>query len=144
MSAPRVFVDTNVVVYAYDATAGARHETARAVLLDLWRSGAGLVSTQVLQELYVTLTRKIPRPVEPALAREIVEDMATWDVVVNDAGTILQAIEIAAREKLSFWDALVVAAAARGGAGLLLSDDLSDGRTIEGVTVRDPFRAAPG
>lgn len=144
MSAPRIFVDTNVVVYAYDATAGARHEAARAVLLDLWRSGAGLVSTQVLQELYVTLTRKIPRPVEPALAREIVEDMATWDVVVNDAGTILQAIDIAAREKLSFWDALVVAAAARGGAGLLLSEDLSDGRIIEGVTVRDPFRTAPG
>lgn len=144
MSEHRSFLDTNVIVYAYDVTAGKKHDTAKAVLLDLWRSSGGLVSTQILQELYVTLTRKIPRPLRPALAREVVEDMAAWDVVVNDGESILEAIDLGAREKLSFWDALVVIAAARGGADVLLSEDLQDGRILAGVRVRNPFRATEG
>jgi predicted nucleic acid-binding protein len=140
MTENRTFIDTNIIVYAYDVTAGEKHETAKKLLMGMWRSGLGLVSTQVLQELYVTLTRKIPRPVKPAQAAEIVQDMLTWDVVVNDGATILEAAALEAKEKLSFWDALIVVAAARGGAQTLLSEDLSDGRAIAGVRIVNPFQ----
>jgi len=140
MDENKSFVDTNVIVYAYDMTAGEKHSIAKKALLSLWRSGRGLVSTQILQELYVTLTRKIPRPLKTAQTREIIEDMLTWDVVVNDGESILQAISLESRENLSFWDALVVAAAARGGARILLSEDLPAGRTIAGVRIVNPFR----
>jgi predicted nucleic acid-binding protein len=139
MDENKSFVDTNVIVYAYDLTAGEKHSRAKKAVLDLWRSGRGLISTQILQELHVTLTRKIPHPLKIAPAKEIIEDMLTWDVVVNDGESILQAISLESQEKLSFWDALVVAAAARGGAGILLSEDLPAGRTIAGVRIVNPF-----
>jgi predicted nucleic acid-binding protein len=139
MSGPKVFVDTNIIVYAYDTTAGEKHHKARQIMQDLWRSGDGLISTQILQDLYVTLTRKIPRPLKPAQAGEIVEDMLTWDVVVNDGQSVLMAVDLECREKLSFWDALVVAAAVRGGAAVILSEDLTSGRTLAGVKIENPF-----
>ena len=143
MSEPKTFIDTNILVYAYDATAGEKRQAARAVVAGLWRTGNGLISTQVLQEFYVTVTRKVPRPLEAALAREIVADMLTWDVVVNDGESILLAFEIERRERLSFWDALIVAAAVRGGAEGLLSEDIPHGRTLAGVRVIDPFLPSP-
>jgi predicted nucleic acid-binding protein len=138
MNDPKAFVDTNVIVYAYDTTAGEKHRAAKKVLIDLWRSGRGLVSTQILQELYVTLTRRLPYPLKPIQAAEIIEDMLTWDVVVNDGDSILQAIALENREGLSFWDSLVVIAAVRGGAGILLSEDFQAGRDIDGVRVLNP------
>ena len=139
MNENKTFVDTNIMVYAYDSTAGEKHLKAKKIIMDLWRSGGGLVSTQILQELYVTLTRKIPRPLKSAQASEIIEDMLTWDIVVNDGESILQAISLETREKVSFWDALVVVAAMRGGAEILLSEDLPAGRTLAGVRVLNPF-----
>ncbi len=139
MDENRTFVDTNIIVYAYDSTAGERHSVAKKAVGALWQSGRGLISTQILQELYVTLTRKIPLPLKTAQAKEIIEDMLTWDLVVNDGESILQAIALEAKEKLSFWDALVVVAAARGGSGILLSEDLPAGRTIAGVRIINPF-----
>jgi len=139
MNAGKTFVDTNIIVYAYDITAGEKHSAAKRLLSGLWRSGRGLVSTQVLQEIYVTVTAKIPRPLEPRPAAELIEDMLTWDVVVNDGDTILRAISLVCREKIQFWDALIVAAAARGGAERLVSEDLSSGRTIAGVRIVNPF-----
>jgi len=143
MDENKSFVDTNIIVYAYDITAGEKHHLAKAVIMDLWRSGRGIVSTQILQELYVTLTRKIPHPLQTAQAKEIIEDTLTWDVVVNDGESILQAIALEVQEKLSFWDALVVAAAARGGAEILLSEDLPAGRTIAGVRIVNPLLYSP-
>src|SRR5712692_1868358 len=75
------FCDTNVIVYAYDTSAGAKHGLARQLLERLWREGVGAVSVQVLQELFVTLTRKIARPLDTPVARGIVADLATWHVV---------------------------------------------------------------
>jgi predicted nucleic acid-binding protein len=143
MAGPKTFVDTNVLVYAYDSAAGDKRQAAKSVLAELWRTGDGLVSTQVLQELYVTLTRKVPRPLDASLAREIVADMLAWDVVVNDGDSLLRAFDIERRERLSFWDALIVAAAERGGAVALLSEDLPHGRILAGVRVRNPFLPAP-
>ena len=142
MNAGKTFVDTNIVVYAYDVTAGEKHSAAQRLLSELWRSGRGLVSTQVLQELYVTATAKIPRPLGPRPAAELIEDMLTWDVVVNDGESILRAISLGRREKMQFWDALIVAAAERGGAERLVSEDLSSGRTIAGVRIVNPFEPA--
>jgi predicted nucleic acid-binding protein len=112
MAENKSFVDTNIIVYAYDITAGEKHTTAKKVIMNLWRSGRGLVSTQIIQELYVTLTRKIPRPLKTAQANEIIEDTLTWDLVVNDGESTLQAIALETQEKLSFWDALVIVGAA--------------------------------
>jgi predicted nucleic acid-binding protein len=139
MDESRSFVDTNVIVYAYDLAAGEKHLIAKKIMMDLWRSGRGLVSTQILQELYVTLTRKIRALLKTVPAKEIIEDMLTWDVIVNDGESILQAIALEFKEKLSFWDALVVTAAARGGSNILLSEDLPAGRTIAGVRIVNPF-----
>jgi predicted nucleic acid-binding protein len=143
MSGPKTFVDTNILVYAYDATAGEKRQAARAAVAELWRTGRGLISTQVLQEFYVTVTRKVPRPLKASLAGEIVADLLTWDVAVNDGESILRAFEIERRERISFWDALIVAAAVRGGADVLLSEDLPHGRALAGVLVRNPFLTGP-
>jgi len=139
MKEDRIFLDTNILVYAYDSSAGRKHEIAKDLAIGLWHSGGGLLSTQVLQEFFVTVTKKIKAPMNAGLAREIVEDMLTWDVVVNDGDSILQAIDLWTREKFSFWDALIIAAAIRAEAQILLSEDLPHGRSIGSVTIRDPF-----
>jgi predicted nucleic acid-binding protein len=139
MSGERVFLDTNVIVYAYDRDAGRKHEIAKALLIDLWNAQGGVLSTQVLQEFYVTVTKKVASPLPPESAREIVEDYLTWEVVTNDGEAVLEAIDIQVSEKISFWDALVVAAARKGGADILLSEDLADGRKFGDVSVRNPF-----
>lgn len=139
MSDERVFLDTNIIVYAYDKDAGKKHEVARELLFGLWNSEGGILSSQILQEFCVTVTRKIELPLPVETTREIVEDFLSWDVVANDGDTILQAIKIQIKEKISFWDALVVAAAQKGGADILLTEDLSDGRRFGNLTVRNPF-----
>ncbi len=139
MSGERVFLDTNIIVYAYDRDAGRKHEIAKALLIDLWNAEGGVLSTQVLQEFYVTVTKKIASPLPPESAREIIEDFLTWDVVTNDGEAVLEAIDMQISEKISFWDALVVAAARKGAADVLLSEDLSDGRKFGDLCIRNPF-----
>lgn len=135
----RVSVDTNVLIYAHDKSAGRKHDVARYRILALWEEGRGLLSTQVLQELFLGMTRKIPNPVSLALGRKIIEDLLAWEVVINDGTSVLAAIDIQSRYRLSFWDALIVQAALRGGATVLLSEDLAHGQAIQGVTIQNPF-----
>jgi len=139
MSDERVFLDTNIIVYAYDRDAGRKHEIAKALLIDLWNAKGGVLSTQVLQEFYVTVTKKVASPLTPESAREIIEDFLTWEVVTNDGEAVLEAIDLQINEKISFWDALVVAAAGKGRADILLSEDLSDGRKFGDLSIRNPF-----
>jgi predicted nucleic acid-binding protein len=139
MSGDRVFVDTNIIVYAYDRDAGRKHEIARDLMIGLWSAAGGVLSTQILQEFYVTVTRKIVSPLTREAAREIIKDYLTWEVVSNDGDAVLEAIDIETGESISFWDALVVAAAKRGGAEVLLSEDLSEGRKFGAIVVRNPF-----
>lgn len=134
------FVDTNVLIYAHDLDAGEKREAAAALLRDLWEREAGLLSTQVLQEFYVNVTAKIRQPLSPATARGVMENYLSWPVQTNGPGTILFASEIQERHRLSFWDAMIVAAAAEGGAKTLYSEDLNHGQVIEGVRVQNPFR----
>jgi predicted nucleic acid-binding protein len=138
----KYFVDTNILMYAHDTSADAKHDRAKALLEELWRDRTGVVSTQVLQELSVNLRRKAGRPLDVKATREIVADYLTWQVVVNGGESILDALELEARYQISFWDALVVQAAQASGAEVLYSEDLSDGQTYGSVRVINPLRAA--
>lgn len=133
------FVDTNLLLYAYDRQAGERRARAAALLRALWQRGGGMLSTQVLNEFFVNVTRKIDPPLAPAKARVVIGDYCTWQVEQTGCDTVLHATELQARYRLSFWDALIVAAAAQGGAATLLSDDLNAGQVIAGVRVVNPF-----
>jgi len=135
----KAFVDTNILVYAYDRGAGSRHGKALQLLEGLWRDGTGTLSTQVLQEFYVSLRRKAQRPVTIGQARELISDYLAWDPVVNDGATILKAMEIEERYQLSFWDSLIVAAALKGGASVIYSEDFNHGQKFGSTTIQNPF-----
>ncbi len=139
----KVFVDTNVLVYAYDVSAGAKHHAAVAVMHDLWDSGHGITSMQVLQEFFVNVTGKIAKPLDIMTVREIVRDFLKWNPVVIDGELIVDAIDIHAAHKYSFWDSLILAAAIEGGAGTLLSEDLSDRHKIKSIVIKNPFKQRP-
>ncbi len=138
----RYFVDTNILMYAHDSAAGEKHARAKALVEELWESRAGVVSTQVLQELAVNLRRKAKKPLDAKTTREVVSDYLAWQVVVNAGDSILEALDLEARYQISFWDALVVQAAQASGAATLYSEDLSDGQTYGFVKVINPLRAS--
>jgi predicted nucleic acid-binding protein len=135
------FVDTNLLVYAEDRDAGEKHTLAVELLRALWERGDGVVSIQVLQEFFITVTRKVRRPLKPDVAARIVGQYLTWRTVENDGALLLAAIERMSVHRLSFWDALVVEAAVRAGCDLLFSEDLSHGQRFGKLRVVNPFRA---
>ncbi len=135
----KCFVDTNILVYAHDAAAGEKHLRARRLLEQLWDSGDVVLSTQVLQELCVNLRRKTANPPPLEEVRRLVREYATWEVVNNTAESILKALEIEVRYKISFWDALIVQAAEEAGASILYSEDLAAGQQYETLRVVNPL-----
>ena len=135
----RIFVDTNILVYAHDLSSGDRHAKASAVIESLWEAGTGVISTQVLQEFYVTVTRKIKNPLKSAEAREIIRNYLAWPVQINDPETTIRASEIEEKNSLSFWDALIVAVALRLQAKKIISEDLNHGQIIEGILIENPL-----
>jgi predicted nucleic acid-binding protein len=139
MNDSRSFIDTNVLVYAYDTTAGAKRERARSLLADLWRSGDGCLSVQVLQEFFVNVTRKVPRPLDPEPAAAIIADLSRWRVHSPDAGDVLAAVDLHRRDGISFWDAMILRSASTLGCRTLYSEDLNHGQRYDGVQVRNPF-----
>ena len=142
MSGSRQFVDTNVLVYAYDVTAGGKHVRARGLIEELWNTREGCLSVQVLQEFFVTTTRKIPKPIDPQAAARIIGDLARWHVHAPTASDVLAAIDIHQRTGASFWDAMVLRSAKELGCKTLHSEDLNAGQIYEGVEVRNPLLAA--
>ena len=139
--APVRFVDTNVLVYAHDASEPAKRAAAKASLADLWANGSGRLSTQVLQEFYVVATRKTSLGMSPLAAREVVRLYSTWPVVIVDPILIDAAADLHTRQSISLWDALIVAAAQQAGADEIPTEDLADGETFDGVRVVNPFRS---
>lgn len=137
----KVFVDTNILLYVYDRAAGIKREIASETVRQLWRDGTGALSAQVLQEFYVNVTRKIPKPVSPVEARTIISRYLVWHLEVTTGENVIRASEIEERHRLSFWDALIITAAARSGAATLLTEDLNHGQVIEGVEIVNPFRS---
>lgn len=138
MSAKR-FVDTNILIYAHDLDAGPKHDRAAMILRELWDSGQGVLSIQVLQEFYVNVTLKIPRPLEFAEARGLLQNYHAWQIEVPTAATVERASEIQERNRLSFWDAMIVATAEQGGVDTLLTEDLNHSQLIEGIRVENPL-----
>ena len=132
------FLDTNILVYAHDTTAGEKHQRARDFTASLWRGGGGCVSVQVLQELYVTLRRKV-KDMTPETALEVVESYTHWRLHRPNGSDVVAAINLHQRQQLSFWDAMVVHSAATLGCEQLYSEDLNAGQVIAGVRVVNPF-----
>jgi predicted nucleic acid-binding protein len=134
------FFDTNVLIYAYDRSAGRKHDIAAGLLRSSWESGTGCLSIQVLQEFYVTVTRKIPSPLKASATADVVADLAHWRVHSPDGWDVLQAIRLEQQHPISFWDAMVVQSAIRLGCRQLLSENLSRGQRFGAtVTVVNPF-----
>jgi predicted nucleic acid-binding protein len=139
MTGGKVFLDANILVYAHDVSAGTKHAVARDVVAGLWERGGGVLSTQVLQEFYVIVTQKLPRPIDVSMAEKVIGDLLNWEIVVNDGLSILSAIQLQKRYKFSFWDSLIIHAALQAGTETLLSEDLSAGQKIRGTTIENPF-----
>jgi predicted nucleic acid-binding protein len=135
----KYFVDTNVLLYAHDRSAGLKHERARQLVEQLWDSRQGVLSTQVLQELCINLRRKIVRPLPVEEIRRIIQDYLSWEIVINDSASVLQALEIELRYQTSFWDALILQAAESSGAAILYSEDLAARQKYGAVQVINPL-----
>ncbi len=135
------FVDSNVPLYYVDRSNPEKGARAADWLNHLWLDGAGRISWQALHEFYVNAVSKMK--VDRAEAREIAEDLSNWRPVGSSLGLIREAWELVDATQLSYWDALIVAAAQRSGARYLLSEDLQSGRIFENVQVLDPFKQSP-
>ena len=132
-------MDTNILVYAHDRGSGRKHVRARQVVEELWENRTGVLSTQVLQEFYVNVRRKAAHPVSAAAVKRLLEDYLRWEVVVNTGPSILEALEIERRFKISFWDALIIQAANHAGVGCIYSENFAHRRKFGSVVVLNPF-----
>ncbi len=135
------FVDTNVLVYAFDKSSSPKKLVAQRLMNQLMAEDRLRVSTQVLQELFVTLTRKVTQHCSSEEALAVLDDLTAWPLMVVDYAAIRAAVGLADQAKLSYWDALVVVTAARSGATVLYTEDLNDGQEILGVRISNPFAA---
>lgn len=136
----RAFVDTNVLLYAYDPSSGPRHERAARLVGDLGAQRRGAASIQVLQEFYVNATRKIAEPLAHDDAIGRLRALGRWPLHVPRVSDVIAAANLAQAAQLSFWDAMIVRSAAELRCETLWSEDLNHGQFIEGVAIRNPFR----
>jgi predicted nucleic acid-binding protein len=141
MSEPRSlqFVDTNVLIYAHDVSAGEKHVRAQELVRDLWQSEEGCLSIQVLQEFYVNVTQKVARPLPAEAASQIIADLSAWEVHCPGVQDLLDAIRLQERYRISFWDAMILASAVQLRCQVLWSEDLNPGQVYGRVQVQSPF-----
>ena len=135
-------MDSKVIVYTHDRHPKAAVEQAKAqdLLERLWTEGHGCVSVQVLQECFVTVTRKLARPLDANEAYALLEDLAAWRVHAPNAEDVLAAVRLHRQHMSSLWDALIIQSASALGCVTLWTQDLNDGQVIAGVRVKNPFR----
>ena|SRR5450432_4082991 len=137
--ARKYFVDTNILMYAHDRSQATKHRRAQKLIDDLWATGEGVLSTQVLQELCVNLRRKANPPFSMDEMRSLIRDYKSWHVIVNTQESLLRALEIEDRYRISFWDALILQAAESAGADIVYSEDLSNGQHYGSIQVVNPL-----
>jgi predicted nucleic acid-binding protein len=137
----KVFLDTNILVYAHDLDADIKHQVAVKIVKDIWDDRTGVLSTQVLQEFYMTVTKKIGNPIPPFEAREIIRSYACWEIRENTAMSVVRASEIEEKHNISFWDALVVVAAYESKVDKILTENPNSGQLIEGILIENPFKS---
>ena len=135
----KYFVDTNILVNAHDRSTGVKRQRAKMLLEQLWDSGKGVLSTQVLQELCINLRRKAGNPLPVEEVRRLIREYSTWEVVTNTPESVLRALDIEMRYKTSFWDALILQAAEDAGASILYSEDLAAGQRYGAIQVVNPL-----
>jgi len=135
------FVDSNILVYAYDLAQGEKRQQAKTLLLSLWESGLGCVSVQVLQEFFVNVTRKADSPLSSEQAAQVIHDFSDWTIHRPGIKDVLSAIELHQRYRISFWDAMILRSARQSGCSILWSEDLSDSQDYGGVKVLNPFKS---
>ena len=135
----RQFVDTNILVYAHDITAGEKRDQAIQLIRRLWAGREGCVSIQVLQEFYVTITRKVHKPLSPSKASKIIESLNYWTVHEPKTEDILGAIDLQQRYQLSFWDAMILWSAGQLQCSALWSEDLALGQKYGDIILKSPF-----
>jgi len=135
-----VLIDTNVLGYRLDGRQPAKRARAHEVLVELQPLGIASLTTQVLGEFFRVVTKRLQPPISPAdahlLLRQLIQSFNTWPV---DRSVVLEAARGVRDHQISYWDAQLWATALRHGATVVLSEDFSDGQTIEGVTFKDPF-----
>jgi len=135
----KIFLDTNVIVYAHDRSSGKKNTIAMEIMEYLWDRKKGVISVQVMQEFYVCVTTKILKPLPLKVARKILEYLLNWDLIINDEYITIKAIDLQEKYRFSFWDSLIVQSAIQSQAYTLFSEDLSDGQIIENVKIVNPF-----
>ncbi|MBK8904351.1 MAG: PIN domain-containing protein [Anaerolineaceae bacterium] len=133
------FVDTNVLVYAYDSSNTQKQQQAKALLRRLWQEQTGCISIQVLQEFYVTTTRKLANPLAATEAAQIISDLSLWRIHQPQVEDILRAVQIQQRHHLSFWDSLIVRSANQLGCQIIWTEDLNNEQLVEGCKIQTPF-----
>jgi predicted nucleic acid-binding protein len=134
----RVFLDANVLVYAQDAGSPAKQRKSREIIEEFAKSADGVISTQVMQEFYVAATRKLGVP--PLAAKGVLKTFAVFEIVQISPTLIHDAVDCSILNELSFWDSLILSAAASAGCTLAFSEDLNPGQEVLGVRVQNPFR----
>jgi predicted nucleic acid-binding protein len=135
----RSFFDTNVLVYADDKGAPSKQRRAVDLVASHRRAQTGVVSLQILQEYFVTVTRKLK--VDPQVARRKVELLGEFDVATPEVADILAAIDLHRLHGFSFWDAMVLRSAKQTGCSVLFTEDFQEAREIDGIRIVNPFRA---
>ena len=133
----RAFLDANVFVYAQDAGTPEKQRRSREMIAAYAESGDGVISTQVMQEYFVAATRKIGVP--PLVAKGVLKTFSVFEIVQVSPALIQEAIDCSILNQVSFWDSLILAAAATAGCGVVYSEDLNAGQSILGVRIQNPF-----
>jgi len=135
----RFFLDTNVLVYAHDAGSPEKKTRSQEIVFGCLRNRSGVVSAQVLSEFFVTVTRKVERPMEPERAKREILLLSALETVEIDATLVVEAVNLKLRWQLGYWDALILAAAERAGCHTVYSEDMSNGQVYGSLTVRNPY-----
>ena len=135
----RAFFDTNILIYLFDEDAPEKKTLARELFIRETDAGRAVLSTQVLQEFYVAVTRKLAVPLSPEIAENVVRNLTALPLIQIDSALVLTAIGKSRLLGFSFWDALIIASALSGGAECLFTEDLQHGQIIDGMRIENPF-----
>lgn len=135
----RTFIDTNILIYAFDSSEPTKQQAAVHALAMI--GDRSVLSTQVLSEFYVVATRKLAHPLSPRIAADVVGQLSRLPMIDVDASLVLSAIDISVRSQISYWDGLIVAAASAAGCDRILTEDLASNATIDGLQIVNPFIA---
>ncbi|MBF0491903.1 MAG: PIN domain-containing protein [Deltaproteobacteria bacterium] len=137
----KIFIDTNVLFYAYDENGSEKHLLAKNKLEEIWQNSSGVISLQVLQEFYNSASKKLINKLQHHKLKEIIGLYKAWELVKLDISGLLQAIDLQQDYKISFWDSLIVQAALSAHCVILLTEDLNHGQKIKGMKIVNPFKS---